>query len=55
MAAVVTVMHLWANGEQTHVRVRVDNSYPDALDQAKATAVRGLIEAVQQIAVDEDE
>lgn len=42
----VTVQHAWADGSVTSVEVDVENDYPDALSEARATAVRGLAEAV---------
>lgn len=42
----VIVQHAWPDGSVTSVEVEVENDYPDALDQARTVAVRGLAEAV---------
>ena len=42
MVASVTASYTYAEGERVTVSVEVENEYPDALDQAKATAVAGV-------------
>ena len=42
----VIVQHQWADGSITTVEVDVESDYPDALAEARATAVRGLAEVV---------
>lgn len=49
----VVAQHVWADGSATTVEVEVENDYPDALAEAKATAVRGLLEAVAGLGVEE--
>lgn len=49
----VVVQHAWADGSITSVQVDLENDYPDALDQARVTAVRAPTEAVTAIASDE--
>lgn len=46
MSAKVTVAHRWDDEQVTYVTVEVDTSYPDALSQARAEAVRGLRDTV---------
>ena len=46
----VTAQHTWADGSVTTFEVEVENDYPDALDEARATVVRGLAEAVAALA-----
>lgn len=53
MAASVTAAHQWADGSVTQVSVTVDTSYPDALAEAKQTAVTAMCEIVRGIEVDE--
>lgn len=42
--ASVTAEYRYADGEVVTVMVDVEDSYPDSLDQAKATAVAGVRE-----------
>lgn len=49
----VVVQHAWNDGSITSVQVDLENDYPDALDQARVTAVRALTDAVAAIASDE--
>lgn len=50
----VAAQHTWADGSVTLVEVDVENDYPDALDQARATAVRALTEAVTAMSEEGD-
>lgn len=50
----VVAQHTWPDGSCTLVEVEVENDYPDALDQARVTAVRGLTEVVAALAPDDD-
>lgn len=51
----VAAQHTWADGSVTLVEVDVENDYPDALSEARATAVRGLAEAEAVAALSEGE
>jgi hypothetical protein len=42
--ATVTAEYRYADGDVVTVMVDVEDSYPDSLDQAKATAVAGVRE-----------
>lgn len=42
----VSASHQWPDGSVTTFEVEVDSDYPDALAEARATAVRGLAEVV---------
>jgi hypothetical protein len=42
--ASVTAIYRYPTGEAVSVRVKVENDYPDALDQARATAIAGVRE-----------
>ena len=42
--ASVTAEYRYADGEVVTVMVDIENDYPDALSQAKATAVAGVCE-----------
>lgn len=57
--ATVTLRYVFADGDNIGVSIEVDDSYPDALDEARATAVRAFREAIQDgiaaIAQDDDE
>jgi hypothetical protein len=44
MASVV-IHHQWPDGSATRVRVKAASNYPDALNEAKATAVAAFREA----------
>lgn len=44
--ASVTIQHNHGGGRMTAVVVKVENDYPDALDQAKRTALDTLAEAL---------
>lgn len=48
----VTIVRQWSTGDAIKVTVAVDESYPDALDQARATAHREMTEACAYV-VDE--
>jgi hypothetical protein len=43
--AEVRITRRWSDEETLYVTVIADSSYPDALDQARATAVRTYAEA----------
>lgn len=47
--ATVQVTHHFADGDECRVSVQVATSYPDALAEAKATAVAALGEAVEML------
>lgn len=49
----VIVQHQWSDGSVTTVEVEVESDYPDALAEARATAVRGLAEVVAGFEGDE--
>ena len=40
--ASVTAIYRYPNGEAVSIKVKVENDYPDALDQARATAIAGV-------------
>lgn len=42
--AKVTATYRYADGETVQVCAKAEDSYPDALDQAKATAIAGVCE-----------
>lgn len=44
--ATVTLRHTWPDGSITEASVEVRESYPDALSEAKRTAVVALQEAI---------
>ena len=43
--AAVTITHAYADDETVSITVEVDESYPDALAEARATAVRAYHQA----------
>jgi hypothetical protein len=45
--ASVTVAYHYADGDRQVVTVKVEDSYPDALDQAKGTALAAYREAIE--------
>lgn len=47
--ATVQVTHHFADGDELRVSVQVATSYPDALSEARATAVAALREAVAMV------
>lgn len=49
----VTAQYAWPDGTTATFEVELENDYPDALDQARATVVRGLAEAVAALADDD--
>lgn len=56
MTSVVVARYEFPEGGQVSCTVQVHHSYPDALDEARAQAVRGLREAMAALAdVDEDD
>lgn len=40
--ASVSITHRWADGSGTHVKVRVEDSFPDCVAEAKANAVAAM-------------
>ena len=48
MSATVTLQHQWSDGSKVTARVTVATSYPDALSEARAEAVRALAEMVAE-------
>ena len=44
--AAVTITYRWADDDALSVTVEVDESYPDAIDEARAGAVRAYREAI---------
>lgn len=44
MAVKVIATYRYADGETVRVKVKAENSYPDALAEAKATAIAGVCE-----------
>lgn len=53
MTAVVVAAFTWADGSTLSITVQVSDSYPDALNQARSEAVRGVTEAVTKLAEDD--
>ena len=53
----VVIRRTWPDGDRISVEVEADDTYPDALDQARAVAKRGFAEAcgVVEAATDEAE
>ena len=49
----VTVTYVFADGERIHVHVTGKRSYPDAIAELRATAVKGLHEALEGLRVNE--
>jgi hypothetical protein len=47
--ASITVRHTWADSSVVEVRVNVDASYPDAIDEARVNARRLLREVVADL------
>lgn len=45
--ASVLMTRTWPDGDKVAVQVGADTSYPDALDEARATCLRGFREAVE--------
>ncbi len=50
----VALHHQWSDGSVTSVEVEVDNDYPDALDQARVTAVKALADAVAAMMAEDE-
>lgn len=48
--ASVSITHRWADGSGTHVKVTVDPSYPDAVNEAKANAVAAMKDMLGDLA-----
>ena len=44
--ATVTLRYVFADGDRITVSVAVEDSYPDAIDEARATASRAFREAI---------
>lgn len=55
MANRVRITYQWPDLAALTVRVVADSAYPDALDQARATARRALIDGLKDIAEVSDE
>lgn len=45
----VTVSYVFADGERVCVSVTGKRSYPDAMDELRATAVKGLHDALAEV------
>ena len=52
--AAVTILHQWPDGSVTRVKVEAATSYPDALAEAKVTAVSALAEVLAGFEAEED-
>lgn len=50
----VTAQHAWPDGGVTTFEIEIENDYPDALDQARVTVVRGLAETVAALAPEDE-
>lgn len=45
----VTVQHIWPDGEVFNVQIVARNAYPDALDQAKRVALDAFNEGIATV------
>lgn len=54
--ASVTIVRSWADDDELTISIEVDASYPDALDQARASAIRAYSDAlgITVTSVDDD-
>lgn len=48
--ASVTVVHRWADGSAVSVCIDLKPNYPDAIDEARSQAVRGVRDLVGEFA-----
>jgi hypothetical protein len=50
----VIITRTWPDGDQVRVTVEADNTYPDALDEARAVARRAFADALDVALADDD-